>query len=78
MIDLKANPFYLDDEDIAWVASTLASLTEEEKIGQIFCLLQREDGDWQGEADYILKYQPGGKSISSAGCPQNKEIHQCL
>lgn len=60
MIDLKANPFYLDDDDIAWVENTLASLTQEEKIGQIFCLLQREDDDWQGEADYILKYQPGG------------------
>ena len=38
MIDLKANPFYLDDKDIAWVERTLASLTEEEKIGQIFCV----------------------------------------
>lgn len=37
MIDLKGNPFFLSDEDIKWVNSTLADMTEEEKIGQLFC-----------------------------------------
>ncbi len=37
MINLKANPFYLSDEDIRWVEDTLASLTLEEKAGQVFC-----------------------------------------
>lgn len=36
-VNLKANPFYLNDEQIHWVKDTLASLTREEKIGQIFC-----------------------------------------
>lgn len=36
MIDLKGNPFYLKDDDIQWVESTLASMTQEEKIGQLF------------------------------------------
>ena len=35
-IDLKAKPFYLSDEDIKWVEETLAGLTLDEKIGQIF------------------------------------------
>ena len=35
-IDLRANPFYLTDEDIRWVEETKASLTLEEKIGQLF------------------------------------------
>ena len=35
-IDLKANPFYLSDEDIAWVDSTLQDMTEDEKIQQLF------------------------------------------
>lgn len=39
MIDLKANPFFLDDEGIAWVKNTLASMTLEEKAGQVFCPL---------------------------------------
>lgn len=37
MINLKANPFFLSDEDIAWVKSTLAGMNLEEKIGQLFC-----------------------------------------
>ena len=36
MIDLKAKPFYLSEKDIAWVENTLASLTTDEKLGQIF------------------------------------------
>lgn len=35
-IDLKGNPFYLNEEDIAWVEDTLAGMTQKEKIGQLF------------------------------------------
>lgn len=37
MINLKAKPFFLDDEGIKWVEETLASMTLEEKAGQVFC-----------------------------------------
>ena len=37
MIDLRAKPFYLDDEGCRWVQETLADLTIEEKVGQLFC-----------------------------------------
>lgn len=37
MINLKANPFFLNDEDIKWVKDTIADMTIEEKIGQLFC-----------------------------------------
>ena len=36
MVNLKANPYYLSDEDIAWVKNTIASMTDEEKVGQLF------------------------------------------
>ena len=36
MVDLKARPYYLSDEDIAWVEGTIASMTPEEKVGQLF------------------------------------------
>ena len=39
MVDLRANPFFLDDEGIRWVEETLASMTLEEKAGQVFCPL---------------------------------------
>ncbi len=37
MINLKASPFNLSNEDIDWVMNTLSSMTLTEKIGQIFC-----------------------------------------
>lgn len=37
MVDLKANPFFLDEEKEKWVRETLASMSTEEKIGQMFC-----------------------------------------
>lgn len=36
---LRQKPFYLKDEAIRWVEDTLADLTVEEKIGQLFCLI---------------------------------------
>ena len=37
MIDLRAKPFNLNDEQVKWVEDTLASMTLEEKAGQVFC-----------------------------------------
>lgn len=39
MINLKAKPFYLNDEQIEWVNSTIANMTLDEKIGQLFTLM---------------------------------------
>lgn len=39
---LKQKPFYLNDTEIEWVYKTLNDLTEEEKIGQLFCVNIRE------------------------------------
>ena len=36
MVDLKGNPFYLDEEGIKWVKDTLASMSLHEKICQLF------------------------------------------
>ncbi len=39
MVNLKAKPFYLSDEQIKWVEDTIAGMTEDEKIGQLFTLM---------------------------------------
>ena len=36
MVNLKEKPYYLSDEDIAWVENTIANMTDEEKVGQLF------------------------------------------
>jgi len=36
MVDMKKAPFYLEPQQEAWVEETLAGMSEEEKIGQLF------------------------------------------
>ena len=36
MVNLKAKPYYLNDEDIKWVNDTIDSMSAEEKVGQLF------------------------------------------
>ena len=38
-VDLKAKPYNLSDEDIKWVKDTIAGMSDEEKIGQLFISL---------------------------------------
>lgn len=44
MVDLKAKPFELNDDQIAWVEQTLAGMDLEEKLGQLFVILKAEPG----------------------------------
>lgn len=39
MIEWKGNPFFLDNEAITWVEETVAGMSLEEKVGQLFCVL---------------------------------------
>lgn len=36
MVNLKAKPYCLTDEDIKWVKDTIAKMSDEEKVGQLF------------------------------------------
>ena len=36
MVNLKEKPYYLNDRQIQWVEDTIAAMTLEEKIGQLF------------------------------------------
>ena len=36
MVDMKAKPFYLSDEDCKWVEDTINGMTLDEKVGQLF------------------------------------------
>lgn len=59
MINLKANPFFLSDEDIAWVEETKASMTLEEKFGQIFFPIGFSKEPMYLEHE-VLRRNPGG------------------
>ncbi len=59
MVDLKANPYHLTDEDIAWVESTIASMTDEEKVGQLFFQLTAGNSE-EYLRELMEKYHLGG------------------
>ena len=73
MVDLRAKPYNLSDEDIAWVKSTIASMTDEEKVGQLFwqlCLSDQEDY----LKDLMERYHLGGCRYNSM--PGQKVLEQ--
>lgn len=45
---LKKNPYYLSERQIDWVKNTIADMSIEEKIGQLFCGIVFEDNE-----DYV-------------------------
>lgn len=55
MSNLKAAPFYLSDEDIQWVQSTIGKMTIEEKLGQLFCPIATDIA-----IDKLVKMNVGG------------------
>ena len=59
MVDLRAKPYCLSDEDISWVENTIASMTPEEKVGQLFWQLtaSQEEAYLQ---ELMEKYHLGG------------------
>ena len=59
MVDLRAMPYYLKDEDIAWVESTIASMTDEEKVGQLFWQLTAGNTE-EYLKDLMETYKLGG------------------
>ena len=69
MIDFRANPFFLDDEAIDWVEETFASMSLEEKAGQVFCALGLGDNEemLRGMVKGIgvggMMYRPGPKAV---------------
>ena len=59
IVNLSANPFNLTSQQDAQVRAKLSTMSEKEKIGQLFCLL----GDYNTEKELkevIDTYQPGG------------------
>ena len=73
MVDLRAIPYNLSDEDIAWVESTIASMTPEEKVGQLFWQLTASQEEPYLQ-ELMEKYHLGGCRYN--GMPGSKVLAQ--
>ncbi len=56
MVDLATAPYHLSPPDIAWVIDTLERMTQEDKIGQLFCLTPPSP---EAVTSLIQHYHPG-------------------
>ena len=65
MVNLQLKPFYLSDNDIAWVEKTLSGMTIEEKIGQLFINLFH-DLNPESAKELIDTYHIGGARYMGA------------
>ena len=59
MVDLKAKPYCLSDEDIAWVNETIDNMSDEEKVGQLF-FENRGTATEEALIELVTKYHIGG------------------
>lgn len=59
MVDLKAKPFCLNEEAIAWVNKTIDSMTLDEKAGQLFVQM-RKSLDEETVKNTLNRYYQGG------------------
>jgi len=75
-VDLKAKPYYLKDEDITWVESTIAGMTTEEKIGQLF-INHFHDFNPENAKKVIEKYHVGGARYKDAGAKAD-QVYELL
>lgn len=73
-INLSAKPFCLSEKQVQWVRQTLASMTEEEKIGQLFCPIS-----FSSEENYLrhelLRFHVGGLLFKTS---PSEEVRKAL
>ena len=65
MVDLKAKPYYLSEEQIRWVEDTIQSMSLEEKIGQLFVNMVT-DRSPEALKEVVDRYHPGAIRYQNA------------
>ena len=73
-IDLRAKPFSLNDAQIKWVQETLASMSEDEKIGQLFLPIAFSSDETYLRYE-MLRYHVGGLLFKTS---PSGEVRQAL
>ncbi len=76
-MNLKGNPFYLSDMDIAWVEKTLESMTMDEKIGQLFVPLGLSN-DENLLHHLVDDCHIGGIMYRTGSMKEIRKTHECL
>ncbi len=76
-MDLKGNPFFLDDEQIQWVDSTKNGMSTVEKIGQLFFLLGSTTEEKELKS-LLQNIKPGGFMFRSTSIKRLSSAYKVL
>lgn len=82
-VDLTAKPYNLNEEQIKWVNDTIASLSDEEKVGQLFTNLfffgeDKFSGNTLTNKEILEKYHIGGARYQGGTAKQVQELINSL
>ncbi|HQY33220.1 MAG TPA: glycoside hydrolase family 3 N-terminal domain-containing protein [Actinotalea sp.] len=77
MVDLRAMPYYLDDEGVRWVEDTIGSMTDEEKIGQLFVNMGASRTE-EYLTDVVSRYRFGAVRYNPGTAAQVHEQNRIL
>lgn len=62
-IDMKGNPFFLDEEGENWVLDTWKNMSLEQKCGQVFCPMGF-NGEEETLKHFTQEYSGGWSDVS--------------
>lgn len=77
MINYKGHPFYLTDEQTAWVENTCRNMTLEEKVGQLFCPIIFSS-DEEELKDWVRNKHIGGALYREGAGAEIQKNHRVL
>lgn len=80
MVNLKEKPYYLNEEQIRWVEDTIAGMTAEEKIGQLFVNMVTNEEERKPEniKKVLDTYHPGAIRYHNAPKEELWDMADCL
>ena len=74
---LKKPPFNLNESSMNWVKETWEAMSEEEKIGQIFCPISGET-DSEKIQDFVDEFHPGGVLYRPMPAKTIQSVHRAF
>lgn len=80
MVNLREKPYYLDDEQIQWMEDTIAGMSDEEKIGQLFVnmVANAEERKPENIKKILDTYHPGAIRYHNAPKEELWDMADCL
>ena len=75
-VNLAAKPYYLDEDQIQWVEETIAGMTIQEKIGQLF-VCHNHNLNIESAKNDLRKYHYGGQRYKDSGS-SIEEVYEFL